>query len=316
MVGIMAKTKKQVVDADVWCMNDDVASMILIHAGGHLNDVGGRKTCFVFWSSPRSDVSDPRTKPSPVNHPIRQQETKNELTKQGGAPFWESILCSERGHWPPEPNIVFSGKTNLGLGSAESERGVLRPNERSLPAGWLHALSPPRATLFAPPTPRQQKAKTAGSERIASTLISSGVNICNNTFYLLHIGYFSWCLHQPELSQIYETGHTNRHWFRPIDWTQWKPGSDKNCTIRGALRILGCHKLCKSCLMVAVTSILLRGTRTTIDSLADPKYKTCRLPPNTLESKEGRERGRRRSGGCQHLDYMHCSVQLTPDSTR
>ena len=65
--------------------------------------------------------------------------------------------------------------------------------------------------------------------------------------------------------------------------------------------------------MVAVTSILLRGTRTTIDSLADPKYKTCRLPPNTLESKEGRERGRRRSGGCQHLDYMHCSVQLTPD---
>ena len=60
-------------------MNDDVASMKLIHAGGHLNDVGGRKTCFVFWSSPRSDVSDPRTKPSPVNHPIRQQETKNEL---------------------------------------------------------------------------------------------------------------------------------------------------------------------------------------------------------------------------------------------
>ena len=30
--------------------DDDVASMLLIYVGGHLNDVGVRKTCFVFWS--------------------------------------------------------------------------------------------------------------------------------------------------------------------------------------------------------------------------------------------------------------------------
>ena len=86
--------------------------MLLIHVGGHLDDVGERKTCFVFWSdSPGSDVSDPRTKPSPVNHPIGQQETKNELTKQGEvgerrAPFY--FAPTKTNH--SQTGNVFSGK--------------------------------------------------------------------------------------------------------------------------------------------------------------------------------------------------------------
>ena len=88
----------------VGASDDDVGGVLLIYVGGHLNDVGVRKTCFVFWSPPplpRSDVSDPPTKPFPCQSPNRttgNKERANKTRRSGGAkgPIW-SILCSDKG---------------------------------------------------------------------------------------------------------------------------------------------------------------------------------------------------------------------------
>ena len=110
----------------VGASDDDVAGVLLIYVGGHLNDVGVRKTCFVFWSPPaplpRSDVSDPPTKPFPCQSPNRttgNKERANKTRRSGGAKgpkfghffaptkdnhsqtsnLFRSVQCRSRGRW-------------------------------------------------------------------------------------------------------------------------------------------------------------------------------------------------------------------------
>lgn len=73
-----------------------------------------------------------RQSPLPVNHPIGQQETKDELTKQEGvgerrAPFGQHFAPTKDND--SQTNNVFSGQC-----SADVEVGGLRPNECDLPA--------------------------------------------------------------------------------------------------------------------------------------------------------------------------------------
>ena len=69
-----------------------------------------------------------------------------------------------------QTNNVFTGKTKLRWGSAEGERGGLRPNESDLPAAWLHALSPPQGNTFWFPLQDSRKQEPQEAS-IASTLI-------------------------------------------------------------------------------------------------------------------------------------------------
>ena len=92
----------------------------------------------------------------------RKQRTSYKQNKEewgnGGPPLGSQYFAPDD---DSQTNTIFSGKTKLRWGSAEGERGGLRPNESDLPAAWLHALSPPPGQHFLVPTPRQQKARTA-----------------------------------------------------------------------------------------------------------------------------------------------------------